>query len=55
MLEEQFRYLRFIPINSRQVINAYSECSGDGEMEAMLQAIYREHGWPDLEYYEKEK
>jgi hypothetical protein len=55
MLEEQFQYLRFIPLNSRQVISAYSECSEDGEMESMLQAIYREHGWPDLKYYEKEK
>jgi hypothetical protein len=48
MLEEQFQNLRLIPINSRQVINAYSECSRDGEMESMLQAIYREHGWPDF-------
>ncbi|KAH7084147.1 hypothetical protein FB567DRAFT_593623 [Paraphoma chrysanthemicola] len=55
MLEEQFRNLRFIPINERQVINNYSECSEDGEMEAMLQRIYRDHGWPDLERYDKGK
>ncbi|KAH7085639.1 hypothetical protein BKA63DRAFT_500056 [Paraphoma chrysanthemicola] len=55
MLKEQFRNLRFIPINSRQVISDYTACSEDGEMEATLQAIYREHGWPDLERYEKRK
>jgi hypothetical protein len=29
--------------------------SVDGEMETMLQEIYREHGWPNLENYKKEE
>lgn len=55
MLREQFQTLRFIPINSRQVIDDYLGYSDDGEMESMLQQIYREHRWPDLERYEKTK
>jgi hypothetical protein len=54
MLREQFEQLQFIPINSRQVINTYSGYSEDGEMETMLQGIYREHGWPNFEHYKKE-
>jgi hypothetical protein len=50
MLREQFLELRFLPINSRQVIGSYG-----GEMETMLQEIYREHGWPNLERYRKEE
>jgi hypothetical protein len=55
MLQEQFEQLRFIPVNSKQVINACDAYSDDGEMERMLQGIYREHGWPDLEKYRKEE
>jgi hypothetical protein len=55
MLREQFEQLRFIPVNSRQVIDSYSGYSDDGEMESMLQRIYQEHGWPDLEHYRKEE
>jgi hypothetical protein len=55
MLQEQSEQLRFIPINDRQVIDSYSEYSDDGEMEPMLQGIYREHGWPNLEDYRKEE
>lgn len=54
MLREQFEQLHFIPINGRQVIDSYSKYSDDGEMESMLQDIYREHGWPNLEHYRKE-
>jgi hypothetical protein len=55
MLREQFEQLRFIPVNSRQVINTWSVHSDNGEVEEMLQGIYREHGWPDLENYRKEE
>lgn len=55
MHQEQFEQLRFLPVNSREVINSYSEHSEDGEMEPMLQGIYREHGWPNLERYRKEE
>jgi hypothetical protein len=50
MLREQFEELHFLPINSRQVIQSY-----DDEMVTVLQAIYREHGWPNLEHYRKEE
>jgi hypothetical protein len=55
MLREQFEQLRFIPINSRQVIVSYPTYSDDGKMEPMLQKIYQEHGWPNLEHYRKEE
>jgi hypothetical protein len=55
MLQEQFEQLWFILVNSRQVINTWSGHLDDGEMEEMLQGIYREHGWPDLENYRKEE
>ncbi|CAG8961708.1 hypothetical protein HYFRA_00006248 [Hymenoscyphus fraxineus] len=49
LLKLQYRNLKWIPINSRQVIDidAHYETSEDG-MIPMLQRIYREHGWaPD--------
>jgi hypothetical protein len=55
MLREQFEQLRFIPVNSRQVVNSWCGYSDDSEIETMLQGIYREHGWPDLENYRKEE
>ena len=55
MLREQFERLRFIPVNSRQVIDSYSGYSDNGEMESMLQRIYQDHGWPDLEHYRNEE
>ncbi|KAH7379439.1 hypothetical protein DE146DRAFT_626308 [Phaeosphaeria sp. MPI-PUGE-AT-0046c] len=55
MLREQFEQLRFIPVNSKQVINSWSGYSDKhGEIETMLRGIYQEHGWPDLENYMKE-
>ncbi|KAH8586290.1 hypothetical protein B0O99DRAFT_644777, partial [Bisporella sp. PMI_857] len=46
LLKTQYRNLKWIPINSQQVIdiNAYYEASEDG-MIPMLQWIFREHGW----------
>lgn len=55
LVQKQYEQLRFIPINSRQVINSWSGYSDSGEMEIMLQDIYREHGWPDLGTYRKEE
>jgi hypothetical protein len=55
MLREQFEQLRFLPVNSRQVITSNYGYSDDSEMERMLQEIYREHGWPNLEHYRKEE
>lgn len=50
MLKDQFRELRFVPISSRSVKDVYSSADG---MIPMLQHIYREHGWPDLQRYHK--
>lgn len=54
LLRDQFEQLCFIPVNSRQVINTW-EYSDDVGMQNMLQEIYREHRWPDLENYRKEE
>lgn len=54
LLRDQFEQLRFIPVNSRQVINTW-EYSDDVGMQNMLQEVYREHRWPDLENYRKEE
>lgn len=57
IIREQFEQLRFLPVNSRQVTTTYTgySYSDDGELEPMLQGIYREHGWPSLEHYRKEE
>jgi hypothetical protein len=59
MLKDQFRKLRFIPIsispNSPRVIDDYSEiCLEPEGMVPMLQKIYREYGWPELDQFRKE-
>ncbi|KAL5316127.1 hypothetical protein ACEPPN_017005 [Leptodophora sp. 'Broadleaf-Isolate-01'] len=50
LLKKQYHELKWIPINSRQVIdvNAYYDPSQDG-MIPMLQRIFREHGWSSEE------
>ncbi|KAI1800389.1 hypothetical protein F4811DRAFT_33716 [Daldinia bambusicola] len=54
MLKDQFRDLKFIPISSQRVIDMYTMRGSDADgMIPMLQNIYREHGWPDLERYHK--
>ncbi|KAF2677592.1 hypothetical protein K458DRAFT_423848 [Lentithecium fluviatile CBS 122367] len=56
VLEDQFRELNFVPINSRVVLDVYSSYGPRSEgMLAMLQDIYREHGWPDLSKYDKKE
>ncbi|KAB5582798.1 hypothetical protein GE09DRAFT_1211424 [Coniochaeta sp. 2T2.1] len=52
-LKEQFRSRRWIPPNSVFVWDA-QECCPEG-MVPMLQATYRQHGWPDLEYYRRDE
>jgi hypothetical protein len=54
VFKDQYQKLEFILINSIQVTNAYAGLGSDskGLME-MLQKIYREHGWPDLQRYRK--
>ncbi|EFR01055.1 hypothetical protein MGYG_04058 [Nannizzia gypsea CBS 118893] len=54
ILKDQFRRLLFVPINTLIVKDVYNSQYGDsaGIIE-FLQGIYREHGWPDLEHYNK--
>ncbi len=56
ILKEEFRELRFVPISVRKALHAdefHSE--DDKKMICVLQRIYREHGWPDLQRYRKEE
>jgi hypothetical protein len=54
MLKEQFRTLHFVPLDSRTVVDDYlPHNTSDGTL-AMIQDIYREHGWPNLDIYQKE-
>jgi hypothetical protein len=55
MLREQFEQLHFIPVCSMRVIYSDSGYLDNCKMERMVQGIYREHGWPDLELYRKEE
>jgi hypothetical protein len=54
VLKDQFRELHFVPISSLTVLDVYATLSfGEDGMIAMLQDIYREHSWPNLERYRK--
>ncbi|PGG99157.1 hypothetical protein GX51_06416 [Blastomyces parvus] len=54
VLKDQYRDLHFIPLNSRTVVDVYATLShGSDGMVEMLQKIYRDHGWPNLERYRK--
>ena len=56
MLKDQFRDLHYVPISELSVIDEYSILRpGSDGMLAMLQDIYRKHGWPDLEGYRKKE
>lgn len=54
LLKDRFCELSFVPISSRSVEDAYAvrHPREDG-MIAMLQRMYREHGWPDRQRYRK--
>lgn len=55
-LKDHYRQLHFVPINSHKVEDVYP-CKDDerSAMLAMGQSIYRLHGWPNLEQYNKEE
>ncbi|KAK0117609.1 hypothetical protein ONS95_011944 [Cadophora gregata] len=56
LLKDQFREQHFIPISPRRVINVYTHFGLDSDgMIPMLQNIYRERGWPNLERYRKQE
>jgi hypothetical protein len=52
VLKNQFCKLKFIPISSRSVLDVYATLGpGTDGMVALLQDIYRKHGWPTLNGY----
>ncbi|OBT49596.1 hypothetical protein VE04_10008 [Pseudogymnoascus sp. 24MN13] len=54
VFKDQFRKLNFVPISPRLVMDDYTPATGDDDgMVPMVQDIYREHGWPDLQRYRK--
>ncbi|KAL7913747.1 hypothetical protein GGI35DRAFT_475595 [Trichoderma velutinum] len=54
MLKDQFRELQFIPLNHRVVVDVYTKPGpGSAGMREMVQNVYREHGWPDMDKYRK--
>jgi hypothetical protein len=56
LLKDQYRELKFIPQNSRDVIDVENGLGpGTETIIAMQQRIFRERRWPDLERYDKEK
>jgi hypothetical protein len=53
-LKDHFRRLNFVPLSSRKVVHVWKTSPPDYEaMLAGVQEIYRRHGWPDLERYDK--
>lgn len=56
LAKNQYRKLKFIPSSPRRVTQLFDGCGEEQRRFAtMLQNIYREHGWPDLERYDKGK
>lgn len=56
ILKGQFINLQWMPISHRAVVSAEWSFAPNGEgLAAMLQGIYREHGWPDLANYRKDE
>jgi hypothetical protein len=53
VLKDQFRQLMFLPTSSRRVIDVYTRLGSHEGKKSLLQRIYQEHGWPDLDRYDK--
>jgi hypothetical protein len=51
MLKSHYRRLNFVPENNRVIAEGWNT-NREGEM-PLLRSIYRKHGWPDLEVYQK--
>ncbi|KAH7092264.1 hypothetical protein FB567DRAFT_516871 [Paraphoma chrysanthemicola] len=59
MLKNQFRQLNFIPKNSYDVVDVWTDMTGYDEpipegFVGLMQAIYRKNGWPDVENFRKD-
>ncbi|KAK4221026.1 hypothetical protein QBC38DRAFT_461929 [Podospora fimiseda] len=49
-LKDQFRELKYVPFSSTEVFDHHH-----AHVIPMVQDIYRQHGWPDLERYNKQE
>jgi hypothetical protein len=55
VLKDQFRKLHYVPMGSKTVQDVYASPRPHTEgVLPMVQEIFREHGWPDLERYRKD-
>ncbi|KAF3049743.1 hypothetical protein E8E11_004209 [Didymella keratinophila] len=59
MLKNQFRDLNLVPKNDHQIIDVWTTTHPEGDpipsgIPELLQTVYRKHGWPDLQVYNKE-
>jgi hypothetical protein len=55
-LKQEFRLLRSMPVGPKRVVEAPRPNDGGGnksEVVAKVRDIFLEHGWPDLERYNK--
>lgn len=52
VLKDQFRWLHFVPLSERSVKDIWTLGLPEGLI-PMVQAIFRKHGWPDLQRYRK--
>jgi hypothetical protein len=52
MLKSHYRRLNYVPESNHEVREGWST-NPEGKM-PLLRSIYRKHGWPDLEVYQKE-
>ncbi|KAH9894696.1 hypothetical protein F4778DRAFT_747921 [Xylariomycetidae sp. FL2044] len=52
-LKDEFRRLNFFPISRTLVDQVYNVDGVDGSVKP-TQKVFRDHGWPDLEKYDKE-
>ncbi|KAH9985837.1 hypothetical protein F4779DRAFT_612010 [Xylariaceae sp. FL0662B] len=55
VLKDEFIALNFVPVSPRAVFDKYSDWSGQEGLLPRVQEIYRAHGWPNLETYQKDR
>jgi hypothetical protein len=56
MLKDHFRKLNFVPTSSHEVGDVWAAQDGYGkETLRKVQTIYRKHGWPDVERFNKQE
>lgn len=55
LLKDQFRDLNAVPTGPRSVVDVWTHLGPDTDgMVVELQKVYREHGWPDIERFNKQ-